>query len=400
MSSHLSKILVLVGSALWHSVVTAAAGVDATTKNGERPAVQIRIVKTFRQPVNGIAFDDRYTYLSVGRVIYRSATPKIGRETALKPLLMGPCTPGHLDPAGSGRGYRARMLIADDKRLFVFGETTETQNEPTEHSLCVSADRGKHFIPIDSGLKYCFGAYCQYMGGDQLAIDGDRLYLNAGGAPNLQVSADLGAHWGTVMGSLEPMACYSQKFEIIGSYLLTGGECPLDSAYIRRYRLRGDGLGLESGDPIPMTLPDLSNRMVQFIKRRSSSNIVFAGVEGGLLRSEDGGTSFDFVLRYEAVTASTVKAMPVAGYPYIQQIAFRSSQPEMVVVGGFDKSTGGPFLAYSRDTGLHWLEISGLLGPLGTKGNVHVLAEGPTGQLFVGGEQANGSGYLAVIRID
>jgi len=60
----------------------------------------------------------------------------------------------------------------------------------------------------------------------------------------------------------------------------------------------------------------LENRNVQFI-RRGESNVVYAGIEGALMRSDDAGASYDFVLHYEGDAAK---------YPYITHILFPSQR--------------------------------------------------------------------------
>jgi hypothetical protein len=108
-----------------------------------------------------------------------------------------------------------------------------------------------------------------------------------------------------------------------------------------------------SKEELPLTLPKLENRNVQFIESVPGTQRVFAGVEGGLLRSEDGGQSFRFVIE-----------QPVEGnknYPYIRSFLALSGKPDTIVVGGFDKATALPYLAWSADGGAKWTDISSLL---------------------------------------
>ena len=54
----------------------------------------------------------------------------------------------------------------------------------------------------------------------------------------------------------------------------------------------------------------MANRNVQFIRHAGAS--IFAGVEGGLLRSDDGGASFGWSIYFPLSSGK---------YPYIRQFA-------------------------------------------------------------------------------
>lgn len=183
-----------------------------------------------------------------------------------------------------------------------------------------------------------------------------------------------------VLGQFDSMVCTHQAFQVVGDRLLVGGECPLDVAYVRAYRLGANG-GLASNTPLPVTLPALENRNVQFIEQVANTQRVFAGVEGGLLRSEDGGQSFKFVIQ-----------QPVEGakaYPYIRAFLALAGKPDTLVVGGFDKANALPYLAWSADGGNKWTDISSLLpGHARSAGDssfaeVSSLSQDPQGQVIV-----------------
>lgn len=102
-------------------------------------------------------------------------------------------------------------------------------------------------------------------------------------------------------------------------------------------------------------MPELDNRNVQFITSVANGNNplrVFIGVEGGLLRSDDGGQAFKFVIK---------KVQADNSYPYITAFLSLANQPNRVVVAGFDKATGKPYLAWSDNAGDSWTDISSLL---------------------------------------
>ncbi len=90
---------------------------------------------------------------------------------------------------------------------------------------------------------------------------------------------------------------------------------------------------------------------MQFIEHKPNSPDVYAGVEGGLLKSSDVGQSFRFVIRYGIGNSAR-------SYPYITNILFHSKIPNVIVVGGFNKPRSRFFLAYSKDSGESWLDVS------------------------------------------
>ncbi len=182
---------------------------------------------------------------------------------------------------------------------------------------------------------------------------GTRLYSNAGADLNLLASDDKGVTWRALLGRLEAGVCTHQAFHVMGSKVLVGGECPLDDAFIRAYTLSADGKTVTPA-ATPLSLPELDNRNVQFITSVANGNNplrVFIGVEGGLLRSDDGGQAFKFVIK---------KVQADNSYPYITAFLSLANQPNRVVVAGFDKATGKPYLAWSDNAGDSWTDISSL----------------------------------------
>jgi hypothetical protein len=266
-----------------------------------------------------------------------------------------------------------------------------------EHALCaLSADRTT-FVPRDAGLKACVGATCTPLSMDDLKQVNDRLYTNAGGGQNVLASNDGGARWRVLTGFFDQDICTHPAFEIVGDRLLVGGECPLDAAFLRAYQLAGDGVSLASRDALPVTLPELENRNVQFI-RATGAQRVFAGVEGGLLRSEDGGRSFKFVIQH-----------PLSGgrnYPYIRHLVALAGRPDTLVAGGFDKATQKPYLAWSKDGGTTWTDLSALLPGYvrnlddASVAAVTAIAEDPQGRLLVTVNEKEGAqGRLVLVTL-
>jgi hypothetical protein len=189
-------------------------------------------------------------------------------------------------------------------------------------------------------------------------------------------------------GKPQGQSCYDPAFELVGQRLLLGGECPLDTAYLRTGTLRADLLGFEV-EPEPALTPFLENRNVQFIRHRADSN-VYAGIEGALMRSNDAGASYEFILFYEGERLK---------YPYITHILFPSQYPSTIIIGGFDKGAGGPFLAISFDNGATWSDESELLPGVGVQEwSVSKLDETPQRQILVGAED-DASGALHLFEL-
>ncbi len=287
-----------------------------------------------------LVFDDLYAYVATPNGLYRTAK-RITAESSFELI-----------------GFQNKAitnLYVHNNTLYVLKYSEETRGtQATDHSFLRSEDRGQTFIPMDSGLEYCLGGYCSFLMPTEAIFKDNLIFLNAGGAPNLQVSNNNGENWIPLLGSLETRACYQQVFEIIENRVLVGGECPLDVAYIRGGTLRSDFLDWASPEQRPRNVitPYLGNRNVQFIKNKPNTPDVYAGVEAALLKSTDSGQSFRFVIKYASSSSTGIA-------PYITKILFHSKNPNVIVVGGFDKGTAKRlFLAYSKDNGETWLDVT------------------------------------------
>lgn len=260
------------------------------------------------------------------------------------------------------------------------------------HSLMKSTDDGITWQPLDSQLEECIGEICERLLASQVAVIDGRIFANAGG--NVLVSGDDGASWAILQGASstgkpQAQACYDPAFAVIGQRLLIGGECPLDSAYLRTGTLRADRLGWDE-EPIEAQTPFLENRNIQFIRHDPRSNVTYAGIEGAVMRSFDAGASYDFLLHYD---------YDAPKYPYITHILFPSAHPSMIVIAGSDKARGGPYLAMSFDEGAMWRDDSSLLPGVGSDvWSVAALAETPAGELLIAVED-DGAGTLYVSEL-
>lgn len=317
-----------------------------------------------------LVFDDGYAYVATPNGLFRTANP-ISADISFDFL-----------------GFRNKSIInlyVHNNALYVLKYSEETfGTRATDHSFLKSVDRGATFVPMDAALEHCSAGYCSFLMPTQAVFKDNLIFLNAGAGLNLQVSNNNGASWIPLSGNLESNSCSNPAFELIGTRVLMGGECPLDFAYIRAGTLRPDLLDWLSPPhrPASVIMPFLSNRNVQFIKNKPNTSDVYAGVEGGLLKSTDVGHSFRFVVKYTS-----------GSYPYITNILFPSRNPNVIVVGGIDRGSSRQlFLAYSKDNGETWLDISNkaqfFVGvPSHTTeltDRVHFISEDSEGRILVG----------------
>jgi hypothetical protein len=350
MTQHLSRPAVAAAAAL----LLAGCGAGSTAPAGSDAATKIDVLATSTRGIGNIAYKDGAAWLTLsnsaqgGSAVMKTPLP-IQVQSRWTEAPLGACALAKQDAAGMAR---TPMLRALGSSLWLFQTAQETrQGQAGEHSLC-ALDASGAFAARDQPLQSCIGDWCAPLAMNDLKLAGNRLYTNAGAGPNLFVSDNAAANWRVVLGQFDSMICTHQAFQVVGDRLLVGGECPLDAAYVRAYRLGADG-GLASTAELPVTLPPLENRNVQFIEQVANTQRVFAGVEGGLLRSEDGGQSFKFVIQ-----------QPVEGnktYPYIRSFLAPAGKPDTIVVGGFDKANALPYLAWSADGGVTWTDISSLL---------------------------------------
>ncbi len=327
-----------------------------------------------------VAFNDRFVFFGTDGGVFRAPLP-ISSSTQPERIAFESTPVTGL----AGRGGAIYAILDIDH---------PTGPGATTRSLLKSTDDGDTWTPIDHQLEECFAGFCEFLQASQIELVGDRIFVNAGG--NVLVSGDDGASWTVLFGATsngkpQGQACYDPAFTLVGQRLLLGGECPLDIAYLRTGTLTPDLLEWQD-EPESAATPFLENRNVQFLRRRGDANVVYAGIEGALLRSDDAGASYDFVLFYEGDAAK---------YPYVTHILFPSHDPATIIIAGFDKATGGPFLSASFDDGLTWIDQSDLLPGAGlSHWSVSKLAETPDGKLLIGAEDDEGGAlHLFELRV-
>lgn len=349
------------------------------------PATRIDVLASHARGMQNIAFYNGSAYIGMsnsptdGTAVVRTALP-VSAASQWNTVALGTCA---VTPFNDNAPQRAPSLRPLGDTLWLFQPWYEDAGAAgQEHALCALNQAGTSFVAQDQALRACDEQSCYTLWMDQLKMAGSRLYSNAGAGNNLLVSDNKGASWRVLLGQFDAMTCYHQSFHIVGSRLLVGGECPLDMAFIRAYQLSADGARLVSQTPLQVVVPELENRNIQFIDSVDGTGRVFAGVEGGLLRSDDGGQSFKFVIRH-----------PIEGgamYPYVQSLLSLRNKPNVLVVGGFDKANARPYLAWSANGGDNWTDLSAMLpgynrGGANTTlaGQVTSLVEDPQGRILL-----------------
>jgi hypothetical protein len=313
-----------------------------------------------------LVFDDQFAYLSTANGLFRTSRT-LSSNSSL--TLLGFADRRQINNLYDNKNVLYVLKTGGDPR----------SNNLDAHSFLKSTDHGQTFVPLDERLTWCYTDYCEYMRATHALFRDDLIFLAVGGGNNFAVSRDEGKNWNLLYGYLEPAGCSEAPFEIIGNKVLFGGECPLDFAYLMAGTLRQDMLGwMDSGMPREvMGLDELENRNVQFVKHSPNTSFVFAGVEGGLLKSSDLGETYEFKIKH-----------PMSGsakYPYIHEVLLSTRYRDFIIVGGFDKPGQKAYLAYSQDHGESWTDISHLLQtPEYSAFDVAFITEDPQGRILIG----------------
>lgn len=326
------------------SILLYGAGFGAVIQAQDRPLLRARVLTdvSFVQAnpmfsVNGsFAQDHSFSYVGTPGGLVR--LPRVIEEGS----------PGTLI------AFREKIinnLYVHEGALYVLKDGEASSGPGNDHTFLRSDDGGVTFTPLDRQFETCVSGICQFMSPSEASFRGRDIILAAGG--NVVASEDGGSNWKALIGFVEPAACYDPSFAWVDRRILVGGECPLDTAYIRAGTLLPGRLDWDgNGEPRPVITPDLENRNVQFIFALPGSSIVYAGIEGAVLKSTDGGASFEFVLRY---TEDDPK------YPYITHLLLPSRHSDFILVSGFDKENLQPWLSLSRDGGRTWIDHSDLI---------------------------------------
>jgi len=311
----------------------------------------LELLTSTARGMESVAYFGGSAYLSLsnskteGSAVLRTALP-VTRASSWTPVSLGACAMGKQGDF-IVRAPKLKMVGQDMWLMQPWADAPESKNESSTCTLLASSGS---FVPRDHDLRVCTGGFCETLSMQDIKLHGQRLYSNPGAGLNLFTSANGGNTWSVIRGQKASMVCTPTKFHVLGDRVLVGGECPLDMAFVEAYQLTADGGALASEAKLALNLPALENRNVQFIESVPDTKRVFVGVEGGLLRSEDNGVTFKFVIQEPLSGGKT--------YPYIQSFLPLKGKPDTMVIGGFDKATQFPYLAWSKDGGATWIDIS------------------------------------------
>lgn len=305
-----------------------------------------------------IAFDSQYAYVS---------SPDDG---VLRTVRLDSTSP--LESTGFASEIINNIYVYSNALYVLISPPLVPPGMTPEHALLESDDHGQTYFPIDDGLLTCDRSGCGYLSSSELIVRPTALFVNAGAGRNLLVSKDTGKNWVALSGSIAGMVCTFSPFELIGPVVLQGGECPLDSAFLDIGILSPNMTGLVK-DLAPAQTPDLENRNIQFIMTHPIiPPVVLAGAEGALLMSRNGGASWRYVIK---------EPIGSAFYPYIQHALFPSRNLTMAIIGGFDKGSVSPYLAFGSPFTGRFSDISNLLNV--ADGGVTSITEDAVGRIFI-----------------
>jgi subtilisin family serine protease len=243
-----------------------------------------------------MAFDDHFSYIATPEGLWRTDRAFTNAS--------------HLQRINTGKG-RIYSVYSEADGIYVLKDAPNT----SEHSFLLSRDQCKSFEFLDQALQTTVGGMRQVLVPTRMVKSGHVILLNAGGGTNILASVDGAKSWTVLRGSFGAQVCSAGKFALLGNTLLVGGECPLDIAYLLKGALRSDYLGWEI-EPQWVAPDDISNRNVQFIRELQPIGKLLAGVEGGLLMSDDLGETWHWAIRFESGNGS---------YPYIGQCKLSAS---------------------------------------------------------------------------
>jgi hypothetical protein len=309
-----------------------------------------------------LVFDDSFAYLAIPGGLYRTPLP-LSSQSAFK--LIG------------FQNTNIFHLYVHQSSLYVLKESVANQGDSaTDHSILRSDDHGSTFVPMDGALQECGSGFCEFLSASEALFVGKSMIINAG-FNNLLITDNNGGSWTPLIGGFHRGTCAAQPFELIDHRLVIGGEC-LDTGFIKSGILSSDMRGWEQ-PPNACGSPEMNLRGVLTIRNKPNSADVYAGVYGGLLKSTDSGQNFRFVISY-----------PIFGstYPYVRTLFFPSHAPNVIVAAGYDVNR--LFLAYSKDNGETWLDISSATQPfIGvpdslSSTSVDFIKEDQNGNIFAG----------------
>lgn len=314
----------------------------------QHPHAHAEVLLSTERGMRSIAFDTHHTYLSLSNSREQSSAVMrsgkiINRLSRWTGVELGPCA---LGPAPAGQVLRAPALARLAGNIYLFQPALDGTQE---HSLC-QLERGyEWFQPRDDGLRACRTSACPRLSMTDLQTYDGLLVSNAGAGPNLLTLHQPSQRWHALLGSMERHACPHAAFRVTGRRVWLGAACQAAPPYLRAYAIAQGGAALVPA--APLVLPPLDQRRVRFISQAVGTSM-FAAVDGALLKSTDGGTTFRYVILHAGGSHQ---------FPTIATLLTLRNRPQVLVAAGADSGTGKPYLALSADAGERWTDLSSIL---------------------------------------
>lgn len=314
----------------------------ATPAPPQHPHGRADVLLSTERGLRSVAFDASHTYLALANSFAQpSAVLRSGNivntGSPWGNLELGPCA---LAAARAGQTLRAPALAHVAGAMFLF---QPTRKGSAEHSLCKLERRLESFRPRDDALRACVDTACERLWMTDLQGHAGLLLSNAGGGANVLAARGEWLNWDALVGDARVHGCGHAAFLVTGRRLLAGGCAP----GLHAYRFTGASLPLAA---VPVAQPAHDRRRVHVISQAGGA--VFAGVQGGLLKSADGGRSFRYVILHAAGARQQ---------PAISSVLALRQRPQVLIAAGADAATGAAYLAVSGDGGEHWTDLSSIL---------------------------------------
>lgn len=243
--------------------------------------------------------------------------------------------------------------------------------------------------------------------------EGGQIYANPSRWVNF-FRHDEGEQWVNLLGEKAFDEGIGPEWNMLNGAVVWGGKIltPIETSVVELWRavLTEDGTGWET-EPYLVDSADgvsgnelLTDRDFLTVAANKATDTFLIGLEGGILRSDDHGETFDFVLRYPRFYGTWagngdseeigigVGPEDTASVPYIHTFLFPSQNPNYILAGGKDygaddfSSNTPVWLGWSSDNGETWKNITHLVAQYGgtEDGDIVFLSEDPNGRILVG----------------
>lgn len=278
-----------------------------------------------------------------------------------------------------------KVFLSQGRLLYLHGQLAEPDETGTEFLYLYSDDGGSNWSSI--GEQFYFeeetqaGQVVEY----HLPITwmqrrNGLLYCNAGGGANVLISADNGETW-QLFNGLEAITVGSMGSRLITDEYLFTGSALLNDARIQRWPISEDGSTVTGEGEVVI---DLEAADVMSFAEDSRTRSLFAGAQGGILRSDDRGETFEHVFWPGDFALDELLPWGSSMYPSFEHIWICPDYSGRILAGGFDHVERDVLLLYSDGDGTteSWINLSQELKPYGDF--LAFIEQGVDGRILVG----------------